>query len=38
MKKRTIRTIIFLLTLVIFFGGIGAVGYGLLARTGDLVR
>ena len=31
-KKRTIRTIIFLLTLVIFFGGIGAVGYGLLAR------
>lgn len=31
-KKRTIRTIIFLLTLVIFFGGIGVVGYGLLTR------
>lgn len=31
-KKRTIRVIIFLLTLVIFFGGIGVVGYGLLTR------
>jgi UPF0755 protein len=32
MKKRAARTIIFLLTLLIFFGGIGLAGYWLLAR------
>ena len=31
-KKRAIRAIIFLLTLVIFFGGMGVVGYGFLTR------
>jgi UPF0755 protein len=32
MKKRTTRTIIFLFTLLIFFGGIGAAGYYFLTR------
>jgi UPF0755 protein len=32
MKKRATRTIIFLVTLVIFFGGIGAAGYYFLTR------
>jgi len=32
MKKRATRTIIFLLTLLIFFGGIGLAGYWLLGR------
>jgi UPF0755 protein len=32
MKKRTTRTIIFLVTLLILFGGVGAAGYSLLTR------
>jgi UPF0755 protein len=32
MRKRTARTIIFIVTLLIFFGGIGAAGYAWLTR------